>query len=209
MHKNVPPKFNQICRLCLTLVSESANPECDEIVRQLSIFNDTANSSQHGKSQSNDDDEQLKKKVKRSNDISVSLSGSGVVNNGFSSSTDDIDDADFDMTKRISQCLSIKVSHISSIFFSSYFSYFSSTLCSLLPFSQKSETWRFSMYNIIIVCEMPSPTARNGCVPIHVMIEFYAWTKDVVVSFMFSFFSCISDILETKRKETIEWIFQV
>lgn len=102
MHRNVPPKFNQVCRLCLTIVGESANPDCDEIVRKLSIFKHTT---QHDKNQSNvvDDDEQLNKKVKRSN-VSV-------INNGFSSASasDDID-SDVDMTKRISQCLSIKAS---------------------------------------------------------------------------------------------------
>lgn len=113
MHRNVPPKFNQVCRLCLTIVGESANPDCDEIVRKLSIFKNTT---QHDKNQSNvvDDDEQLKKKVKRSN-VSV-------INNGFSSaSASDNIDSDVDMTKRISQCLSIKVSHTSSSIFFFFF----------------------------------------------------------------------------------------
>jgi hypothetical protein len=115
MHKNVPPKFNQICRLCLTLVGDGSNSDCDEIVKKLSIFksNNTKQPKQ-GKHQSIDDDEQLNKKVKRSNEISVSLSGSSdgnVINNGFSSANDiDFHDAKFDMTKRISQCLSIQAS---------------------------------------------------------------------------------------------------
>lgn len=127
MHKNVPPKFNQICRLCLTLVGDGTNSDCDEIVKKLSIFKSNNNTKQpkHGKHQSIDDDEQLNKKVKRSNEISVSLSGSSdgnVINNGFSSANDiDFHDAKFDMTKRISQCLSIKVSHTSSSIFFFFF----------------------------------------------------------------------------------------
>lgn len=117
MH-NVPPKFNKICRLCLSLVGDdsSANLESDEIVKKLSIFNNNKQQPKQSKSknQLNDDDEQLNKKVKRSNEISVSLSGIGsgsVINNGFSSNDIDFDDdAEVDITKRISQCLSIKVS---------------------------------------------------------------------------------------------------
>lgn len=117
MHKNVPPKFNQICRLCMTFVGDdsSANLESDEIVKKLSIFNNNKQQLKQSKNQLNDDDEQLNKKVKRSNEISVSLSGIGsgsVINNGFSSNNIDFDDdAEVDITKRISQCLSIKVSH--------------------------------------------------------------------------------------------------
>jgi hypothetical protein len=111
---NLPPKFNQICRLCLTLVSEpakhSGNEHSDEIVKKLSIFN--TNGQQHSKSQkqnnnkkSNDyNDDQLNKKAKRSNEISVSLSG-GI--NGYTMDDDD----DSDISERIFQLLALKVSH--------------------------------------------------------------------------------------------------
>lgn len=75
---------------------------------------------QSNQSNDNVDDDQLKKKVKRSNEISISLSGgsASVINNGFSSADHD-DDSERDISKRIFQCLSINVSHI--IFFSSFF----------------------------------------------------------------------------------------
>lgn len=107
MH-NLPPKFNQICRLCLTLVEPK-----DDV--KLSIFNNNGNGQQqqqqhkHNKSGNGDKiravNDQLSKKAKRSNEISISLSG-GSANNGF---TDD--DADGNIAERIMQCLSIKVSH--------------------------------------------------------------------------------------------------
>lgn len=117
---NVPPKFNQICRLCLTYVEPKGSS--DENVKKLSIFNNRVQHAQHKNkddkrsNQINDDvrdDDQLKKKIKRSNEISISLSGGGsasVINNGFSSNDID-DDAEWDISKRILQCLSIKVSH--------------------------------------------------------------------------------------------------
>lgn len=106
---NVPPKFNQICRLCLTLV----DPKDD-----LSIFKSAQHKNRAGRqsNQSNDtvrdDDDQFKKKSKRSNEISISLSGgsASVINNGFSSADND-DDSERDISKRIFQCLSINVSH--------------------------------------------------------------------------------------------------
>lgn len=110
---NVPPKFNQICRLCMTLV----DPKDD-----LSIFK----SAQHKQRQSNqsndtlrDDDDQLNKKSKRSNEISISLSGgsASVINNGFSSTDNDDDDSERDISKRIFQCLSINVSHTKFSFY--------------------------------------------------------------------------------------------
>lgn len=106
---NVPPKFSQICRLCLTLV----DPKDD-----LSIFK-SAQQKQRQSNQSNDtvrdDDDQLNKKSKRSNEISISLSGgsASVINNGFSSNDID-DDSEWDISKRILQCLSIKVSQLST-----------------------------------------------------------------------------------------------
>lgn len=128
---NVPPKFNQICRLCLTLVE----PKGDEIIKKLSIFKSV--DSQQGSHKNrfdkksnqiiNDDgrdDDQLNKKVKRSNEISISLSGGGsasVINNGYSSNDID-DDSDYDISKRILQCLSINVSH--NLFFLFNFTYF-------------------------------------------------------------------------------------
>lgn len=117
---NVPPKFNQICRLCLTLVeAKGAQSHGGE---KLSIFKSNAHHAPHKSRadkkshQINDDvrdDDQLNKKIKRSNEISISLSGGGsasVINNGFSSNDID-DDAEWDISKRILQCLSIKVSH--------------------------------------------------------------------------------------------------
>lgn len=122
---NVPPKFNQICRLCLTLVEPKlvGNSDSGEIVKKLSIFRSGVQHAPHNKhrvdkksNQFNDnvrDDDQLSKKVKRSNEISISLSGGGgsasVINNGFSSNDTD-DDAEWDISKRILQCLSINVS---------------------------------------------------------------------------------------------------
>lgn len=117
---NVPPKYNQICRLCLTFV-EPKGTNSDEIVRKLSIFKsvDASHKNRFDKKSNqniNDDvrdDDQLNKKVKRSNEISISLSGGGsasVINNGYSSNDID-DDSDYDISKRILQCLSINVSH--------------------------------------------------------------------------------------------------
>jgi hypothetical protein len=101
---SVPPKFNQICRLCLTLVE----PKDDEIIKKLSIFaHGQQCSPKANERKSSDkirDDDQLNKKAKRSNEISISLSGGNGINNGF------IDDSDGDITERILQCLSIKVS---------------------------------------------------------------------------------------------------
>lgn len=120
---NVPPKFNQICRLCLTLVEPKGTHDSDEIVKKLSIFKSGGQHASHKNKfdkkshQINDDardDDQLKKKIKRSNEISISLSGGGsasVINNGFSSN-DIHDDAEWDISKRILQCLSINVSTI-------------------------------------------------------------------------------------------------
>lgn len=110
---NVPPKFNQICRLCLTLVEPKGKTAGDEIIKKLSIFNnDGQTSSQKNKNErkSSDkvrDEDRSSKKVKRSNEISISLSGgsANVVNNGFID-----DDTDGNITERILQCLSIKVS---------------------------------------------------------------------------------------------------
>lgn len=114
---NVPPKFNQICRLCLTVVEPKGTSLIDngEIVKKLSIFHNK-NKADKQNNQFNDDvrdDDQLNKKIKRSNEISISLSGgsASVINNGFSSSNDINDDSDRDISKRILQCLSIKVSH--------------------------------------------------------------------------------------------------
>jgi hypothetical protein len=116
---NVPPKFNQICRLCLTVVEPKGTSLIDngEIVKKLSIFHNKKNKADKQNNQFNDDvrdDDQLNKKVKRSNEISISLSGgsASVINNGFSSSNDIDDDSDWDISKRILQCLSIKVSHL-------------------------------------------------------------------------------------------------
>jgi hypothetical protein len=116
MH-NLPPKFNQICRLCLTLVEPK--DDGDEIIRKLSIFNNNDNgqatSHKHnhnerkgGGSEKTRVDDQLSKKAKRSNEISISLSGgsANVMNNGFSD-----DNSDGNIAERIMQCLSIKVSH--------------------------------------------------------------------------------------------------
>lgn len=127
---NVPPKFNQICRLCLTVVEPkgTASLDSDEVVKKLSIFNSSVQHAQHKSPvdkkshQINDDvrdDDQLKKKIKRSNEISISLSGGGsasVINNGFSSNDID-DDSERDISKRILQCLSIKVSQLNLILF--------------------------------------------------------------------------------------------
>ncbi|CAG9797251.1 unnamed protein product [Chironomus riparius] len=109
---NVPPKFNQICRLCLTLVEPKSTNDSDEIIKNLSIFNTNGQQASYKSSidkKSNDnnfrDDDQLNKKAKRSNEISISLSGgnTSVVNNGFID-----DDSDEDITERILECLSIK-----------------------------------------------------------------------------------------------------
>jgi hypothetical protein len=118
---NVPPKFNQICRLCLTVVEPKGTSLIDngEIVKKLSIFHKKNNNNKAADKQNNQfnddvrDDDQLNKKAKRSNEISISLSGgsASVINNGFSSSNDIDDDSDRDISKRILQCLSIKVSH--------------------------------------------------------------------------------------------------
>lgn len=113
---NVPPKFNQICRLCLTLVEPKGTNDSDEIVKQLSIFSN--GNGQQGSYKSSIDkksnDDQLNKKIKRSNEISISLSGgnTSVVNNGYAA-----DDSDEDITDRILECLSIKVSHTLCPFF--------------------------------------------------------------------------------------------
>lgn len=120
---NVPPKFNQICRLCLTLVEPKGTRDSDELVKKLSIFNNAQHKNKHDKksNQINDDshdDDQLNKKIKRSNEISISLSGGGsgsVINNGFSSN--DTDDDSEDISKRILQCLSINVSHFFLFFY--------------------------------------------------------------------------------------------
>ncbi|CRL01269.1 CLUMA_CG014697, isoform A [Clunio marinus] len=135
---NVPPKFNQICRLCLTFVevngsSSSSNNNSDDFVKKLSIFN---NNVQHHmnkvdkKSSHVHDDDQLNKKLKRSNEISISLSGGGsasVINNGFPS---DDDDSEWDISKRILQCLSIKKCLEFNIkLFNDYFN--SKMICSL------------------------------------------------------------------------------
>ena len=113
---SVPPKFNQICRLCLTVVEPKGTNFVDngEFVKKLSIFH-SKNNADNQNIQFNDDvrdDDQLNKKAKRSNEISISLSGgsASVINNGFSSSNDIVDDSDVDISKRILQCLSIKVS---------------------------------------------------------------------------------------------------
>ena len=139
---NVPPKFNQICRLCLTFI-DTDNVGGD--AKKLSIFNKNSSShnhspqhhqqqqqqqqQQHKKKKSspndksnndnhneiNDGNDQLNKKVKRSNEISISLcGGSGI--NGIEEATTD-DDSEWDITKRILQCLSIKVSFIIFIIF--------------------------------------------------------------------------------------------
>ncbi|CAO1341685.1 unnamed protein product, partial [Diamesa hyperborea] len=130
---NVPPKFNQICRLCLTFI-DTDNVGGD--AKKLSIFNKNSSShnhssqhhqqqqqqqqQQHKKKKSspndksnndnhndiNDGNDQLNKKVKRSNEISISLCG-GSGNNGIEEATTD-DDSEWDITKRILQCLSIK-----------------------------------------------------------------------------------------------------
>jgi hypothetical protein len=120
---SVPPKFNQICRLCLTVVEPKGTNLIDngEIVKKLSIFH--KNNADNQNNQLNDDvrdDDQLNKKAKRSNEISISLSGgsASVINNGFSSTNDIDDDSDVDISKRILNCLSIKVSHVSMLFFS-------------------------------------------------------------------------------------------
>lgn len=213
MHRNVPTKFNQVCRLCLTIVGESANSDCDEIVRKLSIFKNTT---QHDKNQSNvvDDDEQLKKKVKRSN-VSV-------INNGFSSSASDDIDSDVDMTKRISQCLSLKVSHTSSsIFFlflhffstSSYFpiksSSFTSALFILTPFdiykkTLKRDVFQYTFHFTYVKCH-PSNVDELAVVPLHIMIEFWCGGRR-----MLWFWLHIRTSSKLKNKsEGREWIFQV
>lgn len=112
---NVPPKFNQICRLCLTLVDPKASGsnDSDDVVKKLSIFKSKADKKHRHTNDDVRDDDQLNKKIKqRSNEISISLSGGGsasVINNGFSSNDID-DDSDWDISKRILQCLSINVS---------------------------------------------------------------------------------------------------
>lgn len=110
---NVPPKFNQICRLCLTHVEpKGGNADGEEIIKKLSIFNAhgqqySPKSNERKSSDKIRDDDQLSKKAKRSNEISISLSGGNAhgINNGFID-----DDSDGDITERILQCLSIKVS---------------------------------------------------------------------------------------------------
>lgn len=121
MMYSVPPKFNQICRLCLTVVEPKGTNLVDngETVKKLSIFH--KNNADNQNNQFNDDvrdDDQLNKKAKRSNEISISLSGgsASVINNGFSSTNDIDDDSDVDISKRILQCLSIKVSEFFRIF---------------------------------------------------------------------------------------------
>jgi hypothetical protein len=119
---NVPPKFNQICRLCLTLVDVDEN---DEILRKLSIFNSgpqlqpqkSPKSSIDKRSNESVRDEnvqqqqpQINKNNKRSNEISISLSGGSVsVFNGFKEG--ESDGGGGDIAERIAECLSIKVSH--------------------------------------------------------------------------------------------------
>jgi hypothetical protein len=116
---NVPPKYNQLCRLCLTLVEPkgSSAKANDDIVKKLSIFDKTNKRPIKKTNQINNDDvrddDQLNTKIKRSNEISISLSGgsgnASVINNGFSSNDID-DDSEWDISKKILQCLSIKVS---------------------------------------------------------------------------------------------------
>ncbi|CAO1328268.1 unnamed protein product [Diamesa serratosioi] len=133
---NVPPKFNQICRLCLTFI-DTDNVGGD--AKKLSIFNKNSSPHQHSpqhhqqqqqhkkkksspndKSNNdnhndiNDGNDQLNKKVKRSNEISISLCG-GSGNNGFIEEATD-DDSEWDITKRILQCLSIK-EHVETCLF--------------------------------------------------------------------------------------------
>lgn len=113
---NVPPKFNQICRLCLTLVeSPKGTHDSDEIIKKLSIFNNGGQQSSQknsidrkSKDNAHDHDQLNKKRNKRSNEISISLSGGSVsaLNNGYMD-----DDSDGNITERILECLSIKVSH--------------------------------------------------------------------------------------------------
>jgi hypothetical protein len=118
---SLPPKFNQICRLCLTVVESK---DGDAIAEQLSIFNSARQPQRKADKKSNQitddvrDDDQLNKKAKRSNEISISLSGGGsasVINNGFSSSDIVDSDSDVDISKRILQCLSLKVSQTFAI----------------------------------------------------------------------------------------------
>lgn len=129
---NVPPKFNQICRLCLTLVEAKGNQDSDEVVKKLSIFNNKNKNDKKSVQIIDDvrDDDQLNKKSKRSNEISISLSGggsaSGVINDGFSSNDTD-DDSEWDISKRILQCLSINVSSFSFSYF--YISWWNSSTC--------------------------------------------------------------------------------
>ena len=86
-------------------------------MRKLSIFKSKTSHKNKVDNFNDDvrDDDQLNKKAKRSNEISISLSGGGsggsasVINNGFSSNDID-DDSEWDISKRIFQCLSIKVS---------------------------------------------------------------------------------------------------
>lgn len=125
---NVPPKFNQICRLCLTLVepamTKGNGSDSDEIIKKLSIHNyNHGQHNSHMHKMSNDnvnlrDDDHLNKKNKRSNEISISLSGGSVINNGF---VDD-DDTDGNISERIYQCLSIKVSLIHNLYKKTQFS---------------------------------------------------------------------------------------
>lgn len=146
---NVPPKFNQICRLCLTLVEpKGAN---DEIVKKLSIFNNNVSKNKNDKkgNQINDDvrdDDQLNvhKKTKRSNEISISLSGgsaSGVINNGFSSNDTD-DESELDISKRILQCLSINVSHLFYFFLHNF---------NVALWNAERNTWRGDVAVSVIV----------------------------------------------------------
>lgn len=114
---NLPPKFNQICRLCMTVVDpmKIGSHDNDELVRKLSIFAKNPNPNDKMSNQKNvnvRNDDQINKKIKRSNEISISLSGGGVggssasaINNGFI-----VDDSDDDIGMRIFQILSIEVS---------------------------------------------------------------------------------------------------
>lgn len=132
---NVPPKFNQICRLCLTLVDEQKD---DEIIKKLSIFAHAQQSSPKAyERKSSDkirDGDQLSKKAKRSNEISISLSGGNAhgINNGFID-----DDSDGDITERILQCLSIKVSFMLSTF-KGYKKYFYLITEKVMNYQQKN-----------------------------------------------------------------------
>lgn len=105
---NVPPKFNQLCRLCLSVANDSA-------AKQLAIFDNT------------DDNVQFKLgKCKRRNQLSISAISSDTnkfdnksaratkVSSHASVSDDDDDeiaaaDDSQDISKRILTCLQLKV----------------------------------------------------------------------------------------------------